>query len=67
MGSKAKKRVVLPTRPAPPAVEQILEDVRGAPPDDPVFIALGLDGRSGGGAGLGPGPGGSGGSVKPGN
>uniref|UniRef100_A0A8C0KYL9 Chromosome 19 open reading frame 25 n=1 Tax=Canis lupus dingo TaxID=286419 RepID=A0A8C0KYL9_CANLU len=43
MGSKAKKRVVLPTRPAPPAVEQILEDVRGAPPDDPVFIALGLD------------------------
>uniref|UniRef100_A0A452RHZ1 Uncharacterized protein n=1 Tax=Ursus americanus TaxID=9643 RepID=A0A452RHZ1_URSAM len=43
MGSKAKKRVVLPTRPAPPTVEQILEDVRGAPPDDPVFTALALE------------------------
>ncbi|KAG8519164.1 UPF0449 protein C19orf25 [Galemys pyrenaicus] len=40
MGSKVKKRVVLPTRPAPPTVEQILEDVRGAPTDDPVFTAL---------------------------
>uniref|UniRef100_A0AC11DYD7 Uncharacterized protein n=1 Tax=Ovis aries TaxID=9940 RepID=A0AC11DYD7_SHEEP len=40
MGSKAKKRVVLPTRPAPPTVEQILEDVRGAPAEDPVFTAL---------------------------
>ncbi|XP_008835379.1 UPF0449 protein C19orf25 homolog [Nannospalax galili] len=40
MGSKAKKRVVLPTRPAPPTVEQILEDVRGAPAQDPVFTAL---------------------------
>ncbi|XP_008591573.1 PREDICTED: UPF0449 protein C19orf25 homolog [Galeopterus variegatus] len=40
MGSKAKKRVVLPTRPAPPTVEQILQDVRGAPPEDPVFSAL---------------------------
>ncbi|XP_004632739.1 UPF0449 protein C19orf25 homolog [Octodon degus] len=40
MGSKAKKRVVLPTRPAPPTVEQILEDVRGAPVHDPVFTAL---------------------------
>ncbi|XP_058138158.1 UPF0449 protein C19orf25 homolog [Dasypus novemcinctus] len=39
MGSKAKKRVVLPTRPAPPTVEQILEDVRGAPAADPVFTA----------------------------
>ncbi|KAF3829659.1 UPF0449 protein C19orf25 homolog isoform X2 [Mirounga leonina] len=52
MGSKAKKRVVLPTRPAPPTVEQILEDVRGAPSDDPVFAALapedslGLSGRA---------------------
>ncbi|XP_030897953.1 UPF0449 protein C19orf25 homolog isoform X2 [Leptonychotes weddellii] len=43
MGSKAKKRVVLPTRPAPPTVEQILEDVRGAPSDDPVFAALALE------------------------
>ncbi|KAM5237879.1 UPF0449 protein C19orf25 homolog [Ctenodactylus gundi] len=40
MGSKAKKRVVLPTRPAPPTVEQILEDVRGAQAQDPVFTAL---------------------------
>lgn len=40
MGSKAKKRVVLPTRPAPPTVEQILEDVRGASAEDPVFTAL---------------------------
>ncbi|XP_040846253.1 UPF0449 protein C19orf25 homolog isoform X2 [Ochotona curzoniae] len=39
MGSKAKRRVALPTRPAPPTVEQILEDVRAAPADDPVFTA----------------------------
>lgn len=39
MGSKAKKRVVLPTRPAPPTVEQILEDVRGASAEDPIFTA----------------------------
>lgn len=45
MSSKAKKRVVLPTRPAPPTVEQILEDVRGAPPQDPVFTALAPEGR----------------------
>uniref|UniRef100_A0A5F9CDD6 Uncharacterized protein n=1 Tax=Oryctolagus cuniculus TaxID=9986 RepID=A0A5F9CDD6_RABIT len=46
MGSKAKKCVVLPT------VEQILEDVRRAPAQDPVFTALALEGR-----GLGPGQG----------
>ncbi|KAK7803925.1 hypothetical protein U0070_020142 [Myodes glareolus] len=46
MSSKGKKRVVLPTRPAPPTVEQILEDVRGAPPNDPVFTALTPEGRS---------------------
>ncbi|XP_076977434.1 UPF0449 protein C19orf25 homolog [Tamandua tetradactyla] len=40
MGPKAKKRVVLPTRPAPPTVEQILEDVQGAPATDPVFTVL---------------------------
>ncbi|XP_028714349.1 UPF0449 protein C19orf25 homolog [Peromyscus leucopus] len=40
MSAKGKRRVVLPTRPAPPTVEQILEDVRGAPPHDPVFTAL---------------------------
>uniref|UniRef100_G1QM29 Uncharacterized protein n=1 Tax=Nomascus leucogenys TaxID=61853 RepID=G1QM29_NOMLE len=34
------KRVLLPTRPAPPTVEQILEDVRGAPAEDPVFTIL---------------------------
>lgn len=46
MGSKAKKRVVLPTRPAPPTMEQILEDVRGAPAEDPVFTALALEDTS---------------------
>lgn len=55
MGSKAKKRVVLPTRPAPPTVEQILEDVRGASADDPVFTALVLEGRRAAGA-RGPSP-----------
>lgn len=40
MSSKAKKRVVLPTRPAPPTVDQILEDVRRAPAHDPVFTSL---------------------------
>ena len=45
MGSKAKKRVVLPTRPAPPTMEQILEDVCGAPAEDPVFTALAPEGR----------------------
>lgn len=44
MGSKARKRVVLPTRPAPPTVEQILEDVRGAPAEDPVFTSLAPEG-----------------------
>uniref|UniRef100_A0A2I3HKS3 Uncharacterized protein n=1 Tax=Nomascus leucogenys TaxID=61853 RepID=A0A2I3HKS3_NOMLE len=45
MGS-AKKRVLLPTRPAPPTVEQILEDVRGAPAEDPVFTILAPEGWS---------------------
>ncbi|XP_004717041.1 UPF0449 protein C19orf25 homolog [Echinops telfairi] len=40
MSSKAKKRVVLPTRPTPPTGEQVLEDVRGASAADPVFTAL---------------------------
>uniref|UniRef100_A0A2I3G8B8 Uncharacterized protein n=1 Tax=Nomascus leucogenys TaxID=61853 RepID=A0A2I3G8B8_NOMLE len=39
------KRVLLPTRPAPPTVEQILEDVRGAPAEDPVFTILAPEGR----------------------
>ncbi|XP_073481410.1 UPF0449 protein C19orf25 homolog isoform X1 [Aquarana catesbeiana] len=38
MTSRAKKRIVLPSRPDPPTVEQILEDVRGAVASDPVFV-----------------------------
>ncbi|XP_077441141.1 UPF0449 protein C19orf25 homolog isoform X4 [Vanacampus margaritifer] len=37
---KSKKRVVLPSRPSPPSVDRILEDVSGAEPDDPVFAIL---------------------------
>ncbi|XP_077390492.1 UPF0449 protein C19orf25 homolog isoform X1 [Festucalex cinctus] len=37
---KSKKRVVLPSRPSPPGVDRILEDVSGAEPDDPVFRVL---------------------------
>ncbi|KAJ8408420.1 hypothetical protein AAFF_G00258340 [Aldrovandia affinis] len=40
MGSKNKKRVVLPSRPDPPSVEQILEDINRAFPNDPVFNIL---------------------------
>lgn len=40
IGSKSKKRVVLPSRPEPPTVEQILEDINRAAPDDPVFNIL---------------------------
>ncbi|RXM93788.1 Receptor expression-enhancing protein 6 [Acipenser ruthenus] len=40
MSSKGKKRVVLPTRPEPPSVDHILEDIAKAPPNDPVFITL---------------------------
>ncbi|NXX57551.1 CS025 protein, partial [Scopus umbretta] len=36
MSSKAKR--VLPTRPEPPSVEQLLADVRGTHPADPVFL-----------------------------
>ncbi|KAM6107186.1 UPF0449 protein C19orf25 homolog [Pterocles gutturalis] len=35
MSAKAKR--VLPTRPEPPSVEQILADVRGTHPTDPVL------------------------------
>ncbi|CAG5862595.1 unnamed protein product [Menidia menidia] len=38
--SKSKKRVVLPSRPEPPTVEQILEDISKADPNDPVFSIL---------------------------
>ncbi|RLV82442.1 hypothetical protein DV515_00016643 [Chloebia gouldiae] len=36
MSSKAKR--VLLTRPEPPSVEQILADVQGTHPSDPVFV-----------------------------
>lgn len=39
-GSKGKKRMVLPIRPDPPTVEQIMEDVNRAYPNDPVFTVL---------------------------
>ncbi|XP_075935341.1 UPF0449 protein C19orf25 homolog [Anarhichas minor] len=40
IGSKNKKRVVLPSRPDPPTVDQILEDIDRATPNDPVFSIL---------------------------
>ncbi|XP_026852580.2 UPF0449 protein C19orf25 homolog [Electrophorus electricus] len=40
MGSKGKKRMVLPTRPDPPSVEQIIEDIHRAYANDPVFSIL---------------------------
>ncbi|CAJ1059587.1 UPF0449 protein C19orf25 homolog isoform X2 [Xyrichtys novacula] len=40
IGSKNKKRVVLPSRPDPPSVDQILEDINRAAPNDPVFSIL---------------------------
>ncbi|KAJ8277486.1 hypothetical protein GJAV_G00075680 [Gymnothorax javanicus] len=40
MGSKNKKRVVLPSRPDPPSMEQIMEDINRAFPNDPVFSVL---------------------------
>ncbi|XP_037530371.1 UPF0449 protein C19orf25 homolog [Nematolebias whitei] len=39
-GSKGKKRVVLPSRPDLPTLDQILEDLNKAAPDDPVFSIL---------------------------
>ncbi|XP_072260945.1 UPF0449 protein C19orf25 homolog [Pyxicephalus adspersus] len=38
MTSRAKKRIVLPSRPEPPTVEQILEDVSCAVASDPVIV-----------------------------
>ncbi|KAM8874285.1 UPF0449 protein C19orf25 homolog isoform 1-T2 [Spinachia spinachia] len=40
IGSKNKKRVVLPSRPEPPTVDQILEDINRVAPNDPVFSIL---------------------------
>ncbi|XP_077058894.1 UPF0449 protein C19orf25 homolog [Siphateles boraxobius] len=39
-GSKGKKRMVLPSRPDPPTVEQIMEDANRAYLNDPVFTVL---------------------------
>nr|XP_033936889.1 UPF0449 protein C19orf25 homolog isoform X2 [Pseudochaenichthys georgianus] len=47
LGSKNKKRVVLPSRPEPPTVDQILEDIDRAPPSDPVFNILEKTGHDG--------------------
>ncbi|KAF4083371.1 hypothetical protein AMELA_G00140400 [Ameiurus melas] len=40
MASKGKKKMVLPTRPDPPSVDQIIEDISRAEPNDPVFRFL---------------------------
>lgn len=40
IGSKTKKRQVLPSRPDPPTVDQILEDINRAAPNDPLFSIL---------------------------
>lgn len=55
MSSKAKR--VLPTRPEPPTVEQLLADVRGAPPADPVLLLPADPPRGSGGDRDGPAPG----------
>lgn len=47
IGSKSKKRVVLPSRPDPPTVDQMLEDIGSAAPDDPVFSILDHTGPGG--------------------
>uniref|UniRef100_A0A8C6PXT5 Si:ch73-238c9.1 n=1 Tax=Nothobranchius furzeri TaxID=105023 RepID=A0A8C6PXT5_NOTFU len=45
IGSKNKKRVVLLSRPELPNVDQILEDISKAAPDDPVFNVLEKTGK----------------------
>lgn len=45
ISSKNKNRVVLPSRPEPPSMDQILEDIQGAAADDPVFSILDQKGR----------------------
>lgn len=47
LGSKGKKRVVLPSRPEPPTVEQILEDIQNSSSDDPLFTLDQTDPGSG--------------------
>ncbi|XP_076215273.1 UPF0449 protein C19orf25 homolog [Aptenodytes patagonicus] len=55
MSSKAKR--VLPTRPEPPGLEQILADVRGTHPTDPVFLLPAEPRRDHGPSPGSPGPG----------
>lgn len=43
--NKNKKRVVLPSRPDPPTVDQILEDINRTAPNDPVFTVLEQNGQ----------------------
>lgn len=45
ISSKNKNRVVLPSRPEPPSMDQILQDIQSAAPDDPVFSILDQKGR----------------------
>lgn len=40
MASKGKKKMVLPTRPDLPSVDQIIEDINRAESNDPVFKFL---------------------------
>ncbi|CAL8310302.1 unnamed protein product [Lota lota] len=40
MSSKNKKRALLPARPEPLSVDQVLEDMDTAPPCDPIFSIL---------------------------
>lgn len=45
ISSKNKNRVVLPSRPEPPSMDQILEDIERAASDDPVFSILDQNGH----------------------
>lgn len=45
ISSKNKTRVVLPSRPEPPSMDQILEDIQRAAADDPVFSVLDEQGQ----------------------
>ncbi|XP_078473379.1 UPF0449 protein C19orf25 homolog [Lampetra fluviatilis] len=50
MSAKGRKRAPLPSRPEPPTVEEVVEDVHGAGPSDPVFSFS--EESEGGGAGV---------------
>ncbi|XP_053491042.1 UPF0449 protein C19orf25 homolog isoform X1 [Ictalurus furcatus] len=47
MASKGKKKMVLPTRPDPPSVDQIIEDINRAESNDPVFRFLQIPNEAG--------------------